>query len=160
MKESELHIERTFNAPRKLVWKAWTDPKKLMLWWGPKDFTAPVCNIDFRVGGKYHNCMRAPDGKDYWSIGVYKEIIPQEKIVCTDSFADEKGNIVPASYYGMEGEFPLTMQVIMTLEENGKKTWMKLRHVGMPNGEHGKMARKGWNQSFDKLDEVLKINGD
>ena len=60
-------ITRVFDAPRELVWKAWTDPKYVMQWWGPKGFTAPVCKIDFRVGGKFLCCMRAPDGQEGWN---------------------------------------------------------------------------------------------
>ena len=166
----ELIITRIFDAPRELVWKAWTDPEHAMRWWGPKDFTSPVCKIDFRVGGKYLFCMRstkvlqaapgAPpiqEGQEFWSTGVYKEIVPLERIVCTDSFADEKGNIVPASHYGMPGdEWPLELLVTVTFEDMGGKTKMTLRHVGFPAGEVDKMAGTGWNESFDKLAESLK----
>lgn len=58
----ELVITRIFAAPRKLVWKAWTNPEHLMRWWGPKDFTSPACKIDLRVGGKYLFCMRSKEG--------------------------------------------------------------------------------------------------
>ncbi len=109
-----LIITRTFDAPRDLVWKAWTDPEYYKKWWGPKYFTAPIGKLDLRVGGKYLSCMRGPDGRDYWSTGVYREIIPLEKLVMTDSFADEKGNVVPASHYGMAGEFPLELLVTLT----------------------------------------------
>ena len=57
-------VTRIFDAPRELVWKAWTDPKYVMQWWGPKGFTAPVCEMDFRVGGKLLCCMKAPDGQE------------------------------------------------------------------------------------------------
>ena len=69
----ELTITRTFDALRELVWQAWTEPERVKGWWGPKAFTAPVSKINLRVGGKYLNCMRSPDGKDYWSTGVYRE---------------------------------------------------------------------------------------
>ncbi len=103
-KNEDIIITRMFDAPREIVWKAWTDPELTKRWWGPKNFTAPVIRIDLRVGGKYLNCMRGPDGKDYWSTGIYREIVPRERLVMTDSFADEKGNVVPASYYGMTGD--------------------------------------------------------
>lgn len=158
-KSSEgLVITRVFDAPRELVWKAWTEPERFKRWWGPKEFTAPSCKIDFRVGGIYLACMRSPDGTDYWSTGVYREIVPMKRIVYTDSFADEKGNVVPASHYGMEGDFPLEMLVTVTFEEQGSKTKMTLRHVGLPAGEHSDMAGAGWNGSFDKLAESLKVS--
>jgi uncharacterized protein YndB with AHSA1/START domain len=70
----ELVIERIFDAPRELVWRAWTDPERMKRWWGPKDFTAPHITIDLRVGGKYVSCMRGPDGNDFWSTGVYRKL--------------------------------------------------------------------------------------
>ncbi len=153
----ELVITRIFDAPRELVWKAWTDPEHVMRWWGPKIFTCPAAQIDFRVGGKYLFCMQSNTGpeawqKGLWSTGLYKEIVPLKKIVCTDCFADEKGNVVPASHYGFEVDFPLEMLVTVTFEKyQGNKTKMTLRHAGLPAGEHFKGANVGWNESFDKL---------
>ena len=155
--ESEgLVITRTFDSPRELVWKAWTDPEHVKRWWGPKNFTAPVCKIDLRVGGKYLSCMRGPDGKDYWTTGVYREIKKPERIIYTDSFADENGKPVPASHYGMPDDFPMECLVTVTLEEVNGKTKMTLKHAGMPAGKMGDMAEAGWNESFDKLAESLK----
>jgi len=154
--KNELVITRIFDAPRDRVWNAWTEPEQAMKWWGPKNFTSPACKIDFRVGGKYLFCMRSSDGQDYWSTGIYQEIVALERIVCTDSFADEHGNVVPASHYGMEGNFPLEMTVTITFEELGGKTKMTLKHSRMPAGDMSKMAGIGWNESFDKLAEILK----
>jgi uncharacterized protein YndB with AHSA1/START domain len=153
--EQVVGITRVFDAPRELVWKAWTEPERFMQWWGPKGFTSPVCKIDLRVGGKYLSCMRSPEGKDYWSTGVYREIVEPERIVCTDSFADEEGNVVPATYYGMSPDFPLEMLVTVTFEEHEGKTKLTLQHVGIPAGENSDLAEAGWNESFDKLAENL-----
>jgi uncharacterized protein YndB with AHSA1/START domain len=153
--EQALVITRVFDAPRELVFKAWSEPERAMRWWGPKGFTTPVCKIDFRVGGKFLNCTRSPDGKDYWSTGVYQEIVVPERIVCTDSFSDAEGNVVPASHYGMAGEFPIEMMVTITFEDHDGKTKMTLRHAGMPAGENQDGANQGWNESFDKLVEYL-----
>jgi uncharacterized protein YndB with AHSA1/START domain len=154
--DQALVIERIFDAPRELVWKAWTDPEHFMRWWGPKGFTTPFCKIDLRVGGKYLNCMRSPEGQDFWSTGVYREIVEPERIVCTDSFADAEGNVVPATHYGMSADIPLEMLVTVTFEElEGSKTRMTLRHVGLPEGEMKDLTGAGWNESFDKLAEYL-----
>ncbi|TAL29651.1 MAG: SRPBCC domain-containing protein [Spirochaetes bacterium] len=151
-----LVIERIFDAPRERVWKAWTDAESAKRWWGPKDFTAPFSRIDFRVGGTYLLCMRAPDGKDYWSTGVYKEIEPMERIVATDSFADEKGNVVSAAHYGMSPDFPLELEVTVTFEDRGDKTAFTLHHAGLPPEENLDDMRTGWNQSLDKFADILK----
>ena len=154
--DQELIITRVFDAPRELVWKAWTEPERLMRWHGPRGFTSPYCTINLRVGGKYLSCMQSPEGKDYWSTGVYLEIVKPERIVCTDSFADEKGNVVPATHYGMEADFPLELKVTITFEELNGKTKMILRHAGLPSGLMTEMTNQGWNESFDKLAESLK----
>jgi uncharacterized protein YndB with AHSA1/START domain len=79
----QLIIERIFDAPREMVWKAWTDPTYVSHWWGPKDFTAPFCKIDFRVGGRFHYCMRSPKGEEYWNVGEYRRgHIPNENRFC------------------------------------------------------------------------------
>ncbi|HLA42852.1 MAG TPA: SRPBCC domain-containing protein [Aggregatilineales bacterium] len=153
--QQELVITRIFDAPRELVWKAWTEPEHMMRWWGPENFTSPVCKIDLRVGGKYLNCMKSPEGQEFWSTGVYREIVPMERIVFTDSFADEHGNVVSAAHYGMEGDIPLEMLVTVTFEDHDGKTRMTLKHVGFPVGEMSDMAEAGWNQSFDKLAATL-----
>ena len=72
--EREIEIIRVFDAPRALVFKAWTDPKQLMQWWGPKGFTNPVCEADARVGGAWRIVMRAPDGNEFPCGGEYLEI--------------------------------------------------------------------------------------
>src|SRR5665647_212151 len=152
---NEFTITRIFNAPRQLVWKVWTEPEHVMRWWGPKAFTTPVCKIDLRVGGKYLNAMRSPEGKDFWSTGVYREIIPFERIVATDSFADEKGTVVPASYYGMAGDWPKELLVTVTFEEQKGRTMFTLRHEGIPPGQMSDLTKSGWSESFDKLEKVL-----
>jgi uncharacterized protein YndB with AHSA1/START domain len=153
--EQALVIERVFEASRQKVWKAWTEPELVARWWGPGGFTAPVIKIDFRVGGKYLYCMRSPEGKDFWSTGFFREIVRPVRIVATDSFADEKGNIVPATYYGMSQAFAQELLLTVTFAEEDGKTKLILRHVGLPPGEHAKDAREGWSQSLDKLADVL-----
>jgi|GEM_PF-1063970 len=160
-KKNELIITRIFDAPVKSVWEAWTKAGKVMCWWGPKIFTSPSCKIDFRVGGKYLFCMRSDSGpeawqKGIWSTGVYKQIVPMRKIVMTDCFADEQGNVVPSTYYGMEG-FPSELEVTLTFEEDEEgKTEMTLKHRGVP-AQMKEECRTGWTESFDKLDKCLRM---
>lgn len=154
--EQDLVISRVFNAPREQVWRAFTDPELLMKWWGPKGFTCPVAKIDLRVGGKYLNCMKSPDGQEFWSTGVYKEIVEPERIVATDSFADDKGNQVHAEHYGMNKDFPMEMLMEFHFEEEGDKTKFTLRHKGLPNVEMVEATRTGWSESFDKLDDLFE----
>ena len=149
--EGELVITRVFDAPPELVWKAWTEPEHFKRWWGPKGFTSPVYKIDLKVGGKYLSCMRSPEGQEMWSTGVFREIVPPQRLVMTASLADEEGNIVPA------GDWPLETLVTVTFEEHNGKTKLTLKHAGMPAGKNRDMAGAGWNESFDKLAEELDI---
>jgi len=156
-----LIITRVFNAPVETVWRYFSEPE-FYKWWGPKNFTAPVVKIDFKVGGKFLGCMRgAPvEGapvQDFWSTGTYREIVPMKKIVVTDSFADENGDVVPSSHYGMEG-MPMEMLVTFEFEEvEDGKTKMTLKHEGIANipDEHRIGMEQGWNESFDKLSKIL-----
>jgi uncharacterized protein YndB with AHSA1/START domain len=147
----ELVITRVFEAPRDRIFKMWTEPELIKRWWGPKYFTAPFSKMDLREGGVYLFCMRSPEGQDYWSTGVYREIVAPERLVCTDSFADENGHVVPASHYGMNDDFPLEMLVTVVFEDQKGKTRMTLRHAGLPQGLMSEMTQTGWNESFDKL---------
>ena len=154
--KNELVITRIFDAPRERVWKAWTDPKEMKQWWGPKAFTTPFLSVDLRLGGTFRYCMRSPEGKDYWGTGVYREIVPGKRIVYADSFADEKGNVVPATYYGMSSDLPLEMLVTVTFEESNGRTKVTLHHAGMPAGPDRDGATQGWNEMFDKLVKFLE----
>lgn len=154
--EHHLIITRIFDAPRELVWRAWTEPEHFMRWWGPKDFTSPRCEIDLRVGGRYLCCMRWPDGRDSYTAGEYREIVPLERLVYTDCFADEHGNAVPATHYGLGADFPTEMLVTVTFEDCEDGTKMTLTHAGVPAGEISDMTIASWNQSFDKLAASLR----
>jgi uncharacterized protein YndB with AHSA1/START domain len=155
--EEDLTITHIFDAPREIVWAIWTEPELVRRWWGPEGFTVPVARIDLRVGGRYLYCMMSPDCEDLWSTGVYREIVPMERIVVTDSFADEMGNIVPAAHYGMSGMWPDELLVTATFEEEQDgKTKFTLVHSGIPFGEPREQAEAGWNESFEKFDRILE----
>ena len=152
--QNEIVINRVFNLPVSVVWLAWTDAEYFKKWWGPRGFTCPSSKMEAKVGGKYLSCMRGPDGKEFWSTGVVKELIPERKLVVTDSFSDDKGNIKPASEYGMPGDWPKDLLITVYLEEADGATKMKLKHQGIPN-EMREDCIKGWNESFDKLEENI-----
>ncbi len=152
--QNEIVINRVFNLPVSVVWLAWTDAEYFKKWWGPRGFTCPSSKMEAKVGGKYLSCMRGPDGKEFWSTGVVKELIPERKLVVTDSFSDDKGNIKPASEYGMPGDWPKELLITVYLEEADGATKMKLKHQGIPN-EMREDCIKGWNESFDKLEENI-----
>lgn len=165
--EKEMIISRIFDAPRELVWKAWTEPELVKKWWGPEGFSAPSIKIDLRVGGKYVFAMHGPEGtewdKDIYSAGVYKEIVTNEKLVVTDYFSDEFGNMITPQDSGLEDpNFPkeTTVTVVFEEVENGI-TKLSIIYP-MPESPEQREAilksgmEEGWNSSLNKLAEVIE----
>jgi uncharacterized protein YndB with AHSA1/START domain len=150
--DREIVITRIFNAPRELVYKVWTDPNHIVQWWGPKGFTTRVTELDLRHGGKWRYVMVAPDGTEYPVKGVFREIVPLEKIVTSDEFDEgfdkvinvdlPKGIVTTATFEDWEGKTKLTLQILHESVEDRRK------HEAM--GVVG-----GWNSSLDCLDEYL-----
>lgn len=148
-------VTRVFDAPRELVFEAWTEPERLMRWWGPKGYSMPYCTIDLRPGGVFFHCMRSPEGHDFWGKGVFREIVVPERIVLTDSFADAEGNVVPATRYGMSPYWPLETLMTVTFDEHERMTTVTVRHAGIPSGTDRDVAHHGWTETVDRLAEYL-----
>ena len=145
--EGSVTIRRTFGAPRALVWRAWTDPKMMAQWFGPRMFTAPVCELDVRVGGALRIVMRGPDGSEYPMKGVFTEVVPEERLVFTNIPTDADGKHL------MEGETRVTFT-----EAGGKTEMVMTSHmVGLVPIARQMLAgmEMGWTMSIDKLGEAL-----
>lgn len=152
---SALIITRLFDAPRELVFRAWSEPRYLVRWWGPCGYTVPFCETDFRVGGRFLFCMRSPEGKDYWNAGVYREIHAPSQIVNTMHFSDREGRIVEPETYGMAG-FPREMLDIVTFEDDGRgRTRLTLRRDHSAAVAHRFGEERGWKESLQRLAEAL-----
>ncbi len=148
-------ISRTFDLPVSTVWKAWTEPENLKKWWGPNDYTCPFCEVDLRVGGKYLASMKSKkDGVEIFSTGTYKEIDENKKLAMTDSFSDEKGNIIDAPE-GFPGNWPKELIITVELKEQDGKTHMHMTQEPMP-AEMYEDCMKGWAECLDKLESNVK----
>jgi uncharacterized protein YndB with AHSA1/START domain len=141
--EREITITRVFDAPRELVFKAWTDAKHVAQWWGPKGFTNPVCELDARVGGMLRIHMRAPDGSIYPMKGEIRELVAPERLVFTSIAVDAAGRHL------LEG---LTT---VTFADEGGKTKLTLHAKAVAVVEEAvaylQGMEAGWTQSIDKL---------
>ncbi len=153
--QNDIVIQRVFDLPVSKVWQALTVPEKFKKWWGPKGFSCPYSTMEARQGGKYLSCMLGPDKKEYWSTGVVNEFIPEKKLVVTDSFSDSKGNITSASEHGLPGKWPRELLITFELQEADGATKLKLTHQGVPPEMHDECT-KGWNESFDKLEQNIR----
>lgn len=148
-----LIITRTFDAPRALVFQAWTQPEHLTHWWGqPRDAIMPYCKVDLRVGGTLHYRVHLPGGEIIWGKGIYREIIEPERLVFSDCFADEQGDIIDPP-----PELPKETLVIVTLVEQDGKTTITVEHRGVEQAsEHNQgLYQQGWAESLDRLADYL-----
>jgi uncharacterized protein YndB with AHSA1/START domain len=149
-------VTRTFDAPRALVFRAWTEPQQLMRWWAPQGCTTPHCTVDLRVGGRIHYCMRLPDGRDIWGLGIYREIVVPSRLVYVDSFADADGNPVPPAHYGMSAGHPAESLVTVTFEDHDGTTRVTLHHAIPVSVEERGGAEQGWTEMLERLAAELR----
>ena len=158
--KKEFVISRTFDVPREFMFKVWTDPEHMQLWWGPKGFTVVSSKMDLRPGGVYHYCMRSPDGHDMWGKFVYREIVKPERIVFVNSFSDEKGGL---TRHPMSPGWPLEMLSTITFTEQAGKTTVTVRWAPLNATEEERKTfeagfegmQKGWGGTFEQLGEYL-----
>ncbi|HUJ76302.1 MAG TPA: SRPBCC domain-containing protein [bacterium] len=143
----EVVITRVFDAPRSLVFQAWTDPRRLARWWGPQGFTNPVCEVDARVGGAWRIVMRGPDGTDYPCGGVYREVVVPERLVFTNIATDAEGNPV------------LDGLTTVLFGEQGRQTRLTLQSSAVAVVDYAAAylagMEEGWTQSLVRLSALL-----
>jgi uncharacterized protein YndB with AHSA1/START domain len=153
--EDAVVIERTLEAPADLVWKMWTEAEHFKAWYGPTGAAIPVADLDVRVGGSRFVGMEmeTPNGAmQMWFTGEYREVVPHERLVYTESMADQDGNVMSPASMGMPEGHPETTEVIVQLEDLGGRTRMVMTHVGVPADSGGAGC---WAMAFDKLDAYV-----
>ncbi len=138
-----LTITRIFDAPRALVFKAWTAPERLMRWWGPRGFTMTSCEIDLRPGGAYRFHLRSPEGTEHRTRGVFREIIEPERLVMTRAWVDAEGK---------PGHETL---LTLSLADQGGKTKLTLHQAIFESVTARDLHQGGWSSSLDCLAEYL-----
>ena len=142
---------RTFDAPRERVFQAWTDPIHLAQWWGPHGFTNPVCEVDLRVGGAWRIDMQAPDGTIYPNKGVYREVVPPDRLVFSDIVDDDAG---------AWGDTPPPSSIsTVTFDEHDGRTTVtmvtRLQSVAARDAMLEMGSEAGMTESLDRLEALL-----
>jgi uncharacterized protein YndB with AHSA1/START domain len=145
--ELELVVTRIIDAPRSLVFKAWTEAEQVARWWGPRGFVTTYCEMDIREGGAFRCCMRSPAGTDHWKRGVYREIVEPERIVFTFAWEDAAGNT---------GHELLTT---VTFDDLGAKTRLTLHQAMFETVERRDDHRGGWTSCFERFAEYMTETG-
>ena len=141
--ELELVITRILDAPRELVFKAWTEPDRVIRWWGPRGFTTAHYELDFRPDGAYRVCMRSPEGTEHWQRGVCREVVEPERLVFTFAWEDSEGKP------GHE------TVVTVTLAEFGAKTKLTLHQAVFETVTARDLHQGGWASALECLAEYL-----
>lgn len=154
-------INRTFDAPRALVFKLWTSPEHLARWWGPKGFAIRVVKLDARPGGIFHYVMTSATGAEMWGKKSYREIVPPERIVFVNSFSDPAGGL---TRHPLAPTWPLEMLTTVVFVERDGKTEIKLSSVAHQASAFERATfeagfesmRGGFGGTFDQLADYLR----
>lgn len=157
----EFVISRTFDAPRELVFKTWTECEHLTKWWGPKGYTVAKCDNDFRIGGTFHYGLRAPNGDALYGKWTYLDIVKPQRLVFISSFADENANPVK---HPMAPDWPMRTHSTILFAEDGGKTIVTV--TWRPDASSTEIERKtfidgkpsmtgGWGGTFDQFGDYL-----
>jgi uncharacterized protein YndB with AHSA1/START domain len=143
--DREVVITRVVDAPRRLVWEAWTNPEHVPHWLlGPEGWTMPVCEIDLRRGGGWHFVWRKTDGTEMAMRGAYREVAPPERLVSTESWGPD---------------WPETLNTLILSEEDGKTTITQTILYASKEARDAALKtgmKDGMDQSFDRLDEYVR----
>lgn len=153
-------ITRLFDAPRDLVWKAFTEADRMAAWWGPPGTTLRHSSLDMRPGGRYHFNSEFPDGNSVWGLFVYQEVSPQERIVYLHSFSNEAGEVTDSPF---GGPWPARLHTTMLFAEMGDKTEFTLRQFAVDSSTEEDEAfralfdgmTQGWGGTLARLDAFL-----
>lgn len=154
----DIILVRTFDAPVEAVWRAWTDPEQVVRWWGPKGYTSPTAKVDFREGGRYVFAMRAPaehGGHETYTAGVFRRIVPQERIEMTQALSDADGNPIDPAKLGMPPGFPAEIPTVLIFKPVAGKTTLTVVESGWTPGQMLDYSEAGMSECLDKLAVAL-----
>jgi uncharacterized protein YndB with AHSA1/START domain len=147
---TDMVLIREFDAPVEKVFEAYTDCKHLRNWWGPREWPVNECNMDFRAGGRWHYCMKGPDGTEAWGLATFNEIKPSHLIVYQDHFSDKEGNVnssMPSAHIRNEfSEEDGVTTVKSTARYASEQDLQQVKEMGMI---------AGIEETLDRLEEYL-----
>ena len=155
-KTRDLTLTRTFNAPVKRVWQAWSDGEHVRLWWGPTGFTSPVAKIDFRGGGVSLVCMRSPEGHEFYNTWTYRKIVPMKSIEFVLDWSDKDGYRKDPDSLGLPATMPRDVRHVITFKSiSPNKTEMTITEFGYTSAELFDLSKAGLEHCLDKMAAML-----
>ena len=152
-----LRIERRFDAPRELVFDAWTRPEQLMRWYAPHGCTIQLVRLEARPGGRFHWCIHNPSFGDCWCVGVYQEMVRPERIVYTLATADSAGNQIEPAQAGHDPRWPRESLVTVTFTDVRGSTLLTLEQNVLESLAKHTGAHPSWLQMLERLDEIVAV---
>jgi uncharacterized protein YndB with AHSA1/START domain len=151
----ELLITHLFNAPRALVFEAWTDPEKLKHWYAPDGCTIEFKSLDATQGGSFHSCVHDPVHGDCWIKGLYKEVTAPEKLVFSMIISNENGDDVRSIEAGKPEDWPEEILTTVTFTEIGKQTKLTIHQTVSEAEAKQTGAYQSWIKMFNKLEAII-----
>lgn len=153
-------LTRIFDAPVEQVWNAWRDPDLVQGWWGPKGWTCPIANMDFREGGVSLVCMRAPveyGGQEMYNTWTYRAIEPHNRLEFILNFTDQKGVKFDPAQMGMPPGIPQDVHHVITFRAlGGGRSEMTVTEYGYTSEEVRDLSKAGMEECLDKMAEILQ----
>jgi uncharacterized protein YndB with AHSA1/START domain len=151
-------ISRVFDAPRELVFEAWTNPEYLLRWFAPRGCSFEIARIDVRPGGGFHSCIR-DESFECWCLGEYREIVRPERLVYSLAIADRHGNKVAPASVGHDPRWPQETLLTVVFEDLGGRTQLTLRQDVAESLAKETGAYPSWLEMLDRLDDLLREPG-
>lgn len=153
----DMVLTREFDAPVACVWQAWTETEDVQRWWGPEGFTAPIVEMDVRVGGTSLVCMRSPDGQDFFNTWTYTLIEPEQGLEFVQHFSDARGNPVSPADAGLPPEIPSAVPHIITFKPlANNRTELTVVEQGYRDAWVVEMSKAGMEQCLEKMEGVVE----
>ncbi len=156
----DMVITRTFDSPVERVWQAWTDADYVKRWWGPEGYTAPVAEMDVRVGGTSLVCMRSPEGQDLYNTWTYETVEPNELLEFVHHFADKDGNPINPADVGLPPEIPAAVRHIIAFKPlSDTRTELTVTEQGYTVDWIVDLSEAGMQQCLDKMAAIFAEPG-
>lgn len=153
----DLVVRRIINAPLDAAWRAWSQPEQMQRWWGPGDYTCPVCKMDFREGGVTLVAMRSPEGVEHYGLLEYKRIVPHQRIEYIHNLANEHGQLIAPESVGLPPDFPKDQRTSVVFKALGSMTELTITEYGLPLTPFYVYAALGLHQMADKITAATEV---
>jgi len=154
-KKKELFIIHLFDAPKEIVFEAWTNPEQLKHWYAPDGCTIEFKSINVIEGGHFHSCIYDPIHGECWVKGTYLEVVLDQKLVFTMVMTNKAGDSVSSVEAGKTEDWPEEQITTVTFESIGQRTKVSIHQTVLEEEAKKTGAYQSWIKMFNKLNQIL-----